>query len=170
VGRQQSFRRVFCGILAKSLDHGLRNVLMADDVAKTTSRGPRPKDSASCRVPCASCRVPWGPVVAEVRPLRVTQACSGGHKHPRDVSRSRQRGVSGQTGGFYPLERSLAGCVPDADDGWTPSKMCFKIPIRSRRRSLQAGLISSALSSGTSPWRTPSRKLNAIKTVPTCPA
>jgi hypothetical protein len=33
-------------------------------------------------------------------------------------------------GGFCPHERSLAGRVPGAGDGWTPSKICFEIPIR----------------------------------------
>jgi hypothetical protein len=58
-------------------------------------------------------------------------AC-GEHKCVRDVSRAKRGGFSGQTGGFCPHERSLAGRVPGADDGWTPRKICFEIPIRRR--------------------------------------
>ena len=78
----------------------------------------------------ASSRLPWGPVVAEVHPRRVTRAAGGEHERVRDVLRSRRKGVSGQAGGLCPHARSLAECVPGAGDGWTPRKMCFKIPIR----------------------------------------
>jgi hypothetical protein len=40
--------------------------------------------------------------MAEVRPRRVTLAACGGHEPVRDVSRVRQGGFSGQTGGFCP--------------------------------------------------------------------
>jgi hypothetical protein len=97
----------------------------------------------------ASSRLPWGPVVAEVRPRRVTRAAGGEHERVRDVLRSRRKGVSGQAGGLCPHARSLAECVPGAGDGWTPRKMCFKIPIRPANVSMvvfdhkeQAGLHS----------------------------
>jgi hypothetical protein len=44
--------------------------------------------------------VPWGQVVAEVRPRRVPPAAYGEHERVRDVSQVRRRGVSGQRGGF----------------------------------------------------------------------
>jgi hypothetical protein len=46
----------------------------------------------------ASYRVPWGPVVVEVRPSRVSRAACGEHKCVRDVSRVKWDGFSGQTG------------------------------------------------------------------------
>jgi hypothetical protein len=61
--------------------------------------------------------------MAEGRPRRVALPCSGGHKHPRDVFRVGRGGFSGQTGGVCPTRRGEG-------DGWTPRKMCFKIPIR----------------------------------------
>ncbi|MHC4094230.1 MAG: hypothetical protein ACYSVY_28810, partial [Planctomycetota bacterium] len=80
--------------------------------------------------------------MAEVCPLIVTRAACGEHEPVRDVSRSRRRGFSGRTGGFCPHERSLAGCVPGAGDGWTPSKMCFKIPIRQDKRQDAVDLLA----------------------------
>jgi hypothetical protein len=45
-------------------------------------------------------------------------------------------GFSGSEGWFLPPRRSLAGRVPGAD-GWTPSKRCFKIPLRIRRLAVR---------------------------------
>jgi hypothetical protein len=58
-----------------------------------------------------------------VRLLRVTRAACGEHEAARDVSRSKPRGVSGQPEGVCPHERGEG-------DGWTPRKICFKIPLR----------------------------------------
>jgi predicted transcriptional regulator len=57
----------------------------------------------------ASSRVPWGQGVTEVRLLRVTLAAWGEHERVRDVSRSRRRRFSGQTGWLLSPRRSLAG-------------------------------------------------------------
>jgi hypothetical protein len=46
----------------------------------------------------ASCRVPRGPVVAEVRPFHVTRNAYGKHERVRDVSRAKRGGFPGQTG------------------------------------------------------------------------
>jgi hypothetical protein len=85
--------------------------------------GPRPHQTALLAVSC-------GPVVAAVRPLRVTPAACGEHACVRAVSRSTRRSVSGQTGG---VSGQLSGVgLRERDQGvrWTPRKICFKLLIR----------------------------------------
>jgi hypothetical protein len=89
---------------------------------KTTLRGPRPDQTAPLPVSL-------GPVVTEVHLLRDTRAACR-------EQRARERRFTEQTrwlfesdGWFVPPREVSAGRVPGEDDGWTPAKICLKIPI-----------------------------------------
>jgi hypothetical protein len=74
----------------------------------------------------ASSRVPWGPVVAEVRPRRVTRAACGEHERVRDVLRSRRKGFSGQAGGLCPHGGLSRGVFRVRAMGGHHAKCAFK--------------------------------------------
>jgi hypothetical protein len=84
----------------------------------------------------------FGDFTCPARPVTLHYCALRGMKSQAELrrwhfrERQRERRLAGQTrwcfgsdGWSLPHERCLAGRVPGAGDEWTPSKICFEIPI-----------------------------------------